>query len=152
MVKKSGIADRVKQFVSLAELETGNSVLKLQTDNGTEFVDLSLRSFLESKRMIHFRSTPHVSEQNSLIERQVRIVSDSARTMLVESQLTESLWAEALNTSVYVNNRILGRGAQKTPYEVWGSGGDQICRAYIRSVRSALRRYKLRKENGAREE
>jgi len=119
VVKKSDIADRVKQFVSLSELETGNFVLKLKTDNGTEFVNQGLRSFLESRGIVHLRSAPHVSEQNGLIERQVRIVSDSARTMLVESQLPEALWAEAVNTSVYVNNRVLRKGAQKTPYELW---------------------------------
>ena len=43
-----------------------------------------------------------------------------ARTMLNETNLPKYFWAEAVNTSCYVLNRILLRPIlKKTPYEIW---------------------------------
>ena len=43
-----------------------------------------------------------------------------ARTMLNENNFPKYFWAEAINTSCYVLNRILLRHIlKKTPYELW---------------------------------
>ena len=43
-----------------------------------------------------------------------------ARTMLNENNLPKYFWAEVVNTSCYVLNRILLRPIlKKTPYELW---------------------------------
>ena len=43
-----------------------------------------------------------------------------ARTMLCENSLPKHLWVEAVNTTCYVQNRILIRPLiKKTPYELW---------------------------------
>lgn len=43
-----------------------------------------------------------------------------ARTMLVENNLPKYFWAEVVNTSCYILNRILIRPIlKKTPYELW---------------------------------
>jgi len=43
-----------------------------------------------------------------------------ARTMLYENSFPKHLWAKAVNTTCYVQNRILTRPlTKKTPYELW---------------------------------
>ena len=43
-----------------------------------------------------------------------------ARTMLLESGLSKSFWAEAVNTTCYIQNCVFLRPIlKKTPYELW---------------------------------
>ena len=43
-----------------------------------------------------------------------------ARTILHENNLPNYFWAEAVNTSFYILNRVLIRSSlDKTPYELW---------------------------------
>jgi hypothetical protein len=43
-----------------------------------------------------------------------------ARTMLMDSKLTDVCWTQAVHTTVHIQNRVLLRNnTDKTPYEVW---------------------------------
>lgn len=116
---KSCIADEVKQFISLAELATKNRLLRIVTDNGTEFVNYNLQAFLRARGIEHCKSVAYTPQQNGLIERDIRTVTEMARTILNKSRLPIELWAEAINTSVYILNRILGTNSNRVPYEKW---------------------------------
>nr|GEY72253.1 ribonuclease H-like domain-containing protein [Tanacetum cinerariifolium] len=60
--------------------------------------------------------TPH---QNRVAKRKNMTLIEAARTMLVDSFLPTTFWAEAVNTACYVLNRILVTKPQnKTPYEL----------------------------------
>ncbi|KAG9509473.1 hypothetical protein GZH46_02007, partial [Fragariocoptes setiger] len=80
---------------------------------------ISRSDFLADRGIEHVQSTPYTAQQNGFIEREVRTVTGTARTMLHKSGLPESLWAEALNTAVYILNRVMKRNATCTPYELW---------------------------------
>lgn len=117
VAKKSDIADHVKQFITLAELETGNRCLKLVSDNGSEFVNSKLSAFLREKGIVHDTSAPYVPQQNGYIERDFRTVTEAVRSILAESKLDRKMWAEATNCAIYVLNRVTKH--DKTPYERW---------------------------------
>ncbi|GKE40286.1 retrovirus-related pol polyprotein from transposon TNT 1-94, partial [Tanacetum coccineum] len=56
---------------------------------------------------------------NDVVERQNRTLIEAARTMLVFSKALLFLWAEAINTACYTQNRSLIRlRYNKTPYEL----------------------------------
>ncbi|KAJ9541622.1 hypothetical protein OSB04_028128 [Centaurea solstitialis] len=58
-------------------------------------------------------------EQNGVVERRNRTLVEAARSMLAQSQLPQYLWAEAVNTACYTQNRsIIHRRFGKTPYHV----------------------------------
>ncbi|GJW59384.1 ribonuclease H-like domain-containing protein [Tanacetum coccineum] len=49
-----------------------------------------------------------------------RTLIEAARTMLVDSKLPTTFWAEAVNTACYVQNRVLVvKPYNKTPYELF---------------------------------
>nr|GEX04418.1 retrovirus-related Pol polyprotein from transposon TNT 1-94 [Tanacetum cinerariifolium] len=57
--------------------------------------------------------------QNEVAERINKTLIEIAKTMLADSKLPTTLWAEAVNTSCYVQNRILVvKPHFKTPYEL----------------------------------
>ena len=116
---KSEIPNKVKLFVSRASLETNNCVLKIVTDNGTEYVNKDLEQFLNNRGIIHDRSAPSVPNQNGFIERDIRTIKESAKTMLNRSKISKDLWPEAICCAVYSLNRVINSRANKTPYEQW---------------------------------
>nr|GEY66889.1 ribonuclease H-like domain-containing protein [Tanacetum cinerariifolium] len=68
------------------------------------------------KREFNVARTP---QQNSVAERKNRTLIEAARTMLVDSKLPTTFWAEAVNTACYVLNRALViKSHNKTPYEL----------------------------------
>ncbi|GJU27525.1 retrovirus-related pol polyprotein from transposon TNT 1-94 [Tanacetum coccineum] len=62
---------------------------------------------------------PGYSQQNGVAERKNRTLIEAARTMLADSFLPNTFWAEAVSTACYVLNRVLvTKPHNKTPYEL----------------------------------
>ncbi|GJR17818.1 ribonuclease H-like domain-containing protein [Tanacetum coccineum] len=58
-------------------------------------------------------------QQNGVSERKNRTLIEAAKTMLADSFLPTTFWAEAVNTACYVQNRVLvTKPHNKTPYEL----------------------------------
>ncbi|GJZ74276.1 putative ribonuclease H-like domain-containing protein [Tanacetum coccineum] len=69
------------------------------------------------KREFSVARTP---QQNGVAERKNRTLIEAARTMLADSKLPTTFWAEAVNTACYVQNRVLvTKPHNKTPYELF---------------------------------
>ncbi|GJT43161.1 putative ribonuclease H-like domain-containing protein [Tanacetum coccineum] len=59
-------------------------------------------------------------QQNGVVERKNRTLIEASRTMLADSKLPTTFWAEAVNTACYVQNRVLvTKPHNKTPYELF---------------------------------
>ncbi|GKA78538.1 putative ribonuclease H-like domain-containing protein [Tanacetum coccineum] len=52
-------------------------------------------------------SVARTPQQNGVTERRNRTLIEAARTMLADSKLPTTFWAEAVNTACYVQNRVL---------------------------------------------
>ncbi|GJX32854.1 retrovirus-related pol polyprotein from transposon TNT 1-94 [Tanacetum coccineum] len=95
------------------------TVRNVRTDNGTEFVNQTLREFYENVGISHQTSVARTPQQNGVVERRNRTLVEAARTMLIFSKAPLFLWAEAINTACYTQNRSLIRlRYNKTPYEL----------------------------------
>ncbi|WP_353805374.1 hypothetical protein, partial [Acinetobacter baumannii] len=67
----------------------------------------------------HNFSAPRTPQQNGVVERKNRYLVNIARTMIIESNLPQSFWAEDVNAACHVTNRCLIRAVlNKTPYEL----------------------------------
>ncbi|GKE08366.1 putative ribonuclease H-like domain-containing protein, partial [Tanacetum coccineum] len=59
-------------------------------------------------------------QENGVAERKNRTLIKAARTMLVDSKLPTTFWAEAVSTACYVQNKVLVvKPHNKTPYELF---------------------------------
>ncbi|GKA69887.1 putative ribonuclease H-like domain-containing protein [Tanacetum coccineum] len=64
-------------------------------------------------------SNARTPQQNGVAERKNRTLIKAARTMLADSFLPNTFWAEAVSTACYVLNRVLvTKPHNKTPYEL----------------------------------
>ncbi|GJT98541.1 retrovirus-related pol polyprotein from transposon TNT 1-94 [Tanacetum coccineum] len=82
-------------------------VRNVRIDNGTEFVNQTLREFYENVGISHQTSVARTPQLNSVVERRNRTLVEAARTMLIFFKALLFLWAEAINTTYYTQNRSL---------------------------------------------
>nr|GEW95165.1 retrovirus-related Pol polyprotein from transposon TNT 1-94 [Tanacetum cinerariifolium] len=88
-------------------------------DNGTEFVNQTLRDYYEEVGISYETSVARSPLQNGVVERRNRILIEVARTMLIYAQAPLFLWAEAVATACFTQNRSIIRLRHgKTPYEL----------------------------------
>ncbi|GKC97896.1 retrovirus-related pol polyprotein from transposon TNT 1-94 [Tanacetum coccineum] len=76
------------------------SVNEKKTDNGTEFVNQTLREYYEKVGISHETSVARSPQQNGVIERRNRTLIKAARTMLIYAKAPLFLWAEAVATAL----------------------------------------------------
>ncbi|GJZ97392.1 retrovirus-related pol polyprotein from transposon TNT 1-94 [Tanacetum coccineum] len=89
-------------------------------DNGTEFKNKEMNQFCKRKGIKREFSVARTPQQNGVAERKNRTLIEAARTMLADSKLPTTFWAEAVNTACYVQNRVLvTKPHNKTPYELF---------------------------------
>lgn len=117
---KSEVFEKFKEFDVLVQNQTGNKVKVLRSDNGTEYTCGILQNYIKNRGIIHEFSSPYIHEQNGRAEREIRTITESARSMLIGKNVSAKLWPEAVNTAAYLLNRIVMRqGETKTPFEKW---------------------------------
>lgn len=117
--KKSEVFQQFKIFVARVLTETGNRVCAIRSDNGGEYTDGEFQKFLSLNGIRHEKCAPYTPEQNGVSERANRTMVESAQSSLCDLDLPRDLWAEAVNTTVYVQNRLHGKTTSKTPFESW---------------------------------
>ncbi|GKE49508.1 retrovirus-related pol polyprotein from transposon TNT 1-94, partial [Tanacetum coccineum] len=71
------------------------------TDNGTEFVNKTLRKYYEKVGISHETSIARSLQQNGVIERRNHTLIEAARTMLIYAKAPLFLWAEAVATAYF---------------------------------------------------
>ncbi|GJW88717.1 putative ribonuclease H-like domain-containing protein [Tanacetum coccineum] len=75
--------------------------------------------FCGSKGIKREYSNARTLQQNGVAKRKNKTLIEAARTMLADSFLSNTFWAEAVSTACYVLNRVLVTKPQnKTPYEL----------------------------------
>ncbi|GKE74112.1 retrovirus-related pol polyprotein from transposon TNT 1-94 [Tanacetum coccineum] len=77
------------------------TVRNVRADNGTEFVNQTLREWYENVGITHQTSVARTPQQNGVVKRRNRTFVEAARTMLIFSKALLFLWAEAINTAYY---------------------------------------------------
>ncbi|GJX12089.1 putative ribonuclease H-like domain-containing protein [Tanacetum coccineum] len=109
----------LKTFITEIENQLDHKVKVIRCDNGTEFKNSVMNQFCKMKGIKREFSVARTPQQNGVAERRNRTLIEAARTMLVDSKLPTTFWAEAVNTACYVLNRVLViKPHNKTPYEL----------------------------------
>ncbi|GJW25568.1 putative ribonuclease H-like domain-containing protein [Tanacetum coccineum] len=94
-------------------------VRQIRTDNGTEFVNQTLREYYEKVGISHETSVSRSPQQNGVVERRNRTLIEVARKMLIYAKASLFLWAEAVATACYTQNHsVIRLHHGKTLYEL----------------------------------
>lgn len=77
-------------------------------------------SYMTTKDITLETSAPYVYKQNGRAEKEMRTIVECARTMMTSKNLPRKLWAEAVNTAVYILNCCLSSQVNNiTSFEIW---------------------------------
>ncbi|GKA41231.1 retrovirus-related pol polyprotein from transposon TNT 1-94 [Tanacetum coccineum] len=115
---KDEAPDFIIKFLKMIQLRLKVPVRRIRTDNGTEFVNQTLREYYEKVGISHETSVARSPQQNGVVERRNHTLIEAARTMLIYVKAPLFLWAEAVATACYTQNRSIIRLCHgKTPYE-----------------------------------
>jgi hypothetical protein len=117
---KSEAFENFKVYKEMVENEMDSKIKCLRSDNGGEFTSKEFMDYCSRhgiKRQFSIARTP---QQNGVVERKNRIVQEMARTMLMDSKLTDIFWTHAVHTTIHIQNKVILRNnTEKTPYELW---------------------------------
>ncbi|GJX26873.1 putative ribonuclease H-like domain-containing protein [Tanacetum coccineum] len=120
LATKDETSEILKTFITGIENLIDLRVKVIRCDNGTEFKNRVMNQFCEMKGIKREFSVARTPQQNGVAERKNRTLIKAARTMLADSKLPTTFWAEAVNTACYVQNRVLViKPHNKTPYELF---------------------------------
>ncbi|GJX56609.1 retrovirus-related pol polyprotein from transposon TNT 1-94 [Tanacetum coccineum] len=109
----------IKKFIAQVQLNYKAKVCKIRTNNGTEFKNATIKAHYEKLGIMQQFSMARTPQQNGVVERRNRTLIKDARTMLIFSRILEFLWAEAVATTCFTQNRsIIHTRHNKTPYEL----------------------------------
>ncbi|GKA31039.1 retrovirus-related pol polyprotein from transposon TNT 1-94 [Tanacetum coccineum] len=116
---KDEAPDFIIKFRKMIQVRIKVHVRRIRTDNGTEFVNQTLREYYEKVGISHETSVARSPQQNGVVERRNCTLIEAARTMLIYAKAPLFLWAKAVATACYTQNRSIVRLRHgKTPYEL----------------------------------
>nr|GEZ28739.1 putative ribonuclease H-like domain-containing protein [Tanacetum cinerariifolium] len=98
---KDEAPDFIIKFLKMIQVRLKVPVRRIRTDNGTEFVNQTLRDYYEEVGISHKTSVARSPQQNGVVQRCNRTLIEAARTMLIYAQASLFLWAESLNLRAY---------------------------------------------------
>ncbi|GKG25821.1 retrovirus-related pol polyprotein from transposon TNT 1-94, partial [Tanacetum coccineum] len=101
--------DTIIKCIKNIQARLNATVRNVQTYNGTEFVNQTLHEFYENVCILHQTSVARTPQQNRVVKRRNQTLVEAARTMLIFSKAPLFLWAKAINTACYTQNRSLVR-------------------------------------------
>lgn len=104
---KTQVYKTLKKFFALINTQFNRKVKVLRSDNGTEFMNHKMDSFLRNNGIIHQRSNPHTPQQNGIAEIKHRHVLDLA--LRTHTSLPIHCWGECILTATYLINLIPSR-------------------------------------------
>lgn len=118
-------------FIRMIQAKLNYKLAGIRLDHGIKFENAKIYIFCAKNGIHNNFSALRTPQQNGVVDRNNRILVDTARTMLVDSGLPNFFWAEAINTMCYVTNRCLIRSIlNKTPYELLNKRNPKI--SYLR--------------------
>nr|GEV28710.1 ribonuclease H-like domain-containing protein [Tanacetum cinerariifolium] len=110
----------LKSFTTEIENLVDKKVKIIRCDDGTKFKNRVMNDFCKEKGIKREYIIARTPQQNGVAERRNKTLIKAARTMLANSKLPITFWAEAVNTACYVQNWVLVvKPHFKTPYELF---------------------------------
>ncbi|GJU80423.1 putative ribonuclease H-like domain-containing protein [Tanacetum coccineum] len=109
-----------KNYVLFTDSEFPKDSLTCLVGKATSEESMLWHRRLGEKGIKREYSVARTPQQNGVAERKNRTLIEAARTMLADSKLPTTFWAEAVSTACYVQNRVLiVKPHNKTPYELF---------------------------------
>lgn len=93
----------------------------IRSDRGGEYTGRSIIEFFKSNGIQIQLTAANCPQQNGTAERKNRTLMEMARCMLIDAALPDTFWGEAVATANFIQNRVVTRSTDTTPFERWNN-------------------------------
>jgi len=132
MKEKSEVARHLRAFIAQVELETGHKLKVLRSDGGGEYTAGEVQSFLKDKGAKHEMTTADTPQHNGVAERMNRTLVKRVHTMLIDAELPDGYWWDALQYAALLHNVSPMRSLSDcTPEESWSGNKPDVSRLCV---------------------
>lgn len=116
---KSEVEIKLKEFVEFVKTKFDRKPKIVRFDRGGEYIGKAVENFLNSQGTQIQLTAGYSPEQNGVAERKNRTLVEMGRCLLIEAKLPKTFWGEAIATANYIQNRVVTRVTNTTPYQLW---------------------------------
>ncbi|WCJ31679.1 Retrovirus-related Pol polyprotein from transposon TNT 1-94 [Euphorbia peplus] len=141
MKHKSESFERFKEYRMEVEKQTGKQIKILRSDRGGEYLSGEFLNYLKENGIVSQWTPPYTPQHNGVSERRNRTLLDMVRSMMGFATLPKSFWGYALETALFILNRVPTKSATSTPYELFIGGKPKLsfmkvwgCLAYVKHI------------------
>jgi len=115
---KSDATKFFKDWLIKVERLTEHKLEIIRSDNGGEYTSNAFEKYLTDLGIDHQTTVPYTSQQNGVAERTNRTIVERTIALMHSERLPTGLWAEVMDTVVYLKNRSPSRALKRsTPFE-----------------------------------
>ncbi|KAI0997709.1 hypothetical protein K3495_g10481 [Podosphaera aphanis] len=113
---KRTVPSQIVQLLEHLMTKFGKTPKILYTDSGTKFSNSDLQQNFLSCGIEWHKSSSHAPEQNGIVERNVRSVTEKLRALHLQSGLPIRLWPLILAAAIYILNVTPNSVSPNSPY------------------------------------
>jgi hypothetical protein len=121
MKHKSQTTNVLVNFYKMIETQFNTKIKRIRSDNGTEFTNSKVQTFLMDKGILHETSCVATPQQNAHVERKHRHILNVARALRFQANLPIHFWGECILAATHIINKtptVANKGL--TPFEMFG--------------------------------
>lgn len=119
LANKSETFAKFKEYYELTKNMFNKSIKMIRTDRGGEYESNEFKQFLQNNGIKYQRTAAYSPQQNGVSERKNRTLVEITRCLLFDSEMTNTFWGEAIHTANFLQNVMVWKHANKTPFELW---------------------------------
>jgi len=114
---KDEVLSKFKEFKAMIENHSEKSIKTLRSDNGGEFTSSEFNEICKKARIKRELTSPYNPQQNGVAERKNKTIMEAVKAMLHDQDLSMYLWAEAAQTTVFLQNMMPHRAVGNKTHE-----------------------------------
>ncbi|CAI7882322.1 unnamed protein product [Closterium sp. NIES-54] len=113
-----------EDWLPLVEKQAECVVKQIRTDRGGEFLGAEMTAWLKKQGIQRELTTAYTPQSNGVAERANRTILKTARALLMESGVGNSMWPHAIRHATVARNRVLTKVGNESwvPLERWLGG------------------------------
>lgn len=134
---KLDVLQKLKDFVSWIELETGQCVKILCSNGGGEYTSTVIAGFLKNKGIKHELTMPNTPQHNGIAKCMNHTLLDRVRSILIDAGLPKFYWHNALQHATLIHNVSPTQALDnQTPEEAWSGNKPNVSRLHVFSCKA----------------
>ena len=104
--EKLEACEKMAKLYKRLQNEKGVPIIKIRSDHGKKFENAKFEAFCNEHGIRKEFLAPKTPHQNGVVKRKNHIIQEMARVMLLNKDIFQKFWGEAVNKSCHIRNRI----------------------------------------------